>query len=235
VTHFLDIYNNRRPTFSFEFFPPKTDKAAENLYQAIRELEPLKPGFVCVTYGAGGSTRDRTKNLVLRIKRETTLTPVSHLTCVGHTEAEIYDLLEQYALENVSNILALGGDPPHEQPGYDRTLDAFGYAEDLVRFIREFADREAGKRIKDPRGFGIGVAGFPEGHPATPNRIKEMDYLKQKVDAGADFIVTQLFFDNRDFDDFRERADVLNRLATVNKLRRAGGQSARRAAPDQKS
>ncbi|MCB9848932.1 MAG: methylenetetrahydrofolate reductase [NAD(P)H] [Phycisphaeraceae bacterium] len=206
MTHILDIFNERKTTFSFEFFPPATDEAAGELFDTIRGMEPLKPSFVSVTYGAGGSTRDRTGNLVLRLKKESALEPIAHLTCVGHTEAEIYDVLEKYAINGVLNILALGGDAPKDDPSYDRSLDAFEHAVDLVRFIRDFADREAGKTIADPRGFGIGVAGFPEGHPGTPNRIVEMDHLKAKVDAGANFIITQLFFDNRDFDDFRERS-----------------------------
>ncbi len=210
MTHILDIFKQLRATFSFEFFPPASDEAAEDLFATIQEMEPLKPSFVSVTYGAGGTTRDRTGNLVVRIKRDTNTEPIAHLTCVGHTEAEIYDVLEKYATEGVLNILALGGDPPKDDASYDRSLDAFEHAVDLVRFIRKFADREAGKMIADKRGFGIGVAGFPEGHADTPNRIKEMDHLKAKVDAGADFIITQLFFDNRDFDDFRERCCLAN-------------------------
>ena len=208
MTHILDIFKQLRATFSFEFFPPASDKAADELFATIQEMEPLKPSFVSVTYGAGGTTRDRTGNLVIRIKRETQTEPIAHLTCVGHTEAEIYDVLERYAHEGVLNILALGGDPPRDDADYDRSLDAFEHAADLVRFIRKFADRQAGRMIADKRGFGIGVAGFPEGHAGTPNRIREMDYLKAKVDAGADFIITQLFFDNRDFDDFRERCTL---------------------------
>jgi len=208
MTHILDIFKQRKTTFSFEFFPPASDEAADELFATIKEMEPLKPSFVSVTYGAGGTTRDRTGNLVIRIKRETKTEPIAHLTCVGHTEAEIYDVLERYATESVLNILALGGDPPKGDAAYDRSLDAFEHAVDLVKFIRDFADRQAGRMIADKRGFGIGVAGFPEGHAGTPNRIAEMDHLKAKVDAGADFIITQLFFDNRDFDDFRERCTL---------------------------
>jgi len=131
-----------------------------------------------------------------------------HLTCVGHTEAEIYDILERYVQTGVSNILALGGDPPKDMPNYDRSKDSFRYASDLVKYIVEFKERSAGAGIPDPRGFGICVAGFPEGHPDTPNRLKEIDHLKAKVDAGADAIVTQLFFDNSDFYDFRERCTI---------------------------
>jgi methylenetetrahydrofolate reductase (NADPH) len=162
----------------------------------------LQPSFVSVTYGAGGSTRERTHDLVVRIHRETNLTAVSHLTCVCHTHAELTAILERYATSGIENILALGGDPPRKIVNYDRSKDAFTYAEGLVRFIR------AHTGAPDARGFGIGVAGFPEGHPGTPNRLKELDYLKQKVDAGADYICTQLFFDNRDFYDFRERCEL---------------------------
>ena len=197
--HIADILKAGTPTFSFEFFPPKTPQALEQLFENIRQLEPLKPAFVSVTYGAGGSTRELTHDLVVRLKTTTSLDPVPHLTCVGHTEDEITSILERYAAAGVSNILALRGDPPHDQPDYDHSGDVFPQAASLVRFIRNF------KGHPDPRGFGIGVAGFPEGHPATPNRLLEMDHLKAKVDAGADYICTQLFFDNHDFYDFRER------------------------------
>ncbi len=203
--HIRDIFAAHKTTFSFEFFPPKTDEAAEQLFAHIRELEVLKPSFVSVTYGAGGSTRERTHNLVVRIKGTTTLDPVPHLTCVYHKENEIADILEHYAENGVSNILALGGDPPRDLAGYDRSHDSFKHAIDLVRFIRAFSEKNLPGTHKP---FGIGIAGFPEGHPATPNRTLEMDYLKAKVDAGADYLVTQLFFDNRDFYDFRERCEL---------------------------
>src|SRR3954470_11007484 len=192
------------PTFSFEFFPPKTPEGAESLYQTIRELEEYMPHFVSVTYGAGGSTRDLTHDLVERIQNTTKLDPIPHLTCICHTASEIDSILRRYAKSCIGNILALGGDPPRGCP-YDKSKDAFQNASDLVKFIRRF--NESGVH-PDPRGFGIGVAGFPEGHPATPNRLVEMEHLKAKVDAGADYIVTQLFFDNRDFYDFRERCEL---------------------------
>jgi len=203
--HIQDVLARYRTTFSFEFFPPKDDKAAEQLFANIAELEPLKPSFVSVTYGAGGSTRQRTHDMVVRIKQTTTLDPVPHLTCVCHQETDIGPILERYAEHGVGNILALAGDPPRDLTGYDRAKDAFAHAADLVAFIRKFNDRGL---HPDRRGFGIGVAGFPEGHPGTPNRVQEMNYLKAKVDAGADYIVTQLFFDNRDFYDFRERCEI---------------------------
>ncbi|MCU0704658.1 MAG: methylenetetrahydrofolate reductase [NAD(P)H] [Fimbriiglobus sp.] len=200
--HIRDILSRDRTTFSFEFFPPKTDTASEELFRTIAQLQELKPSFVSVTYGAGGSTRDRTHNLVVRIQKETPLTAVSHLTCVCHSLDEMSSILDRYAGAGVENILALGGDPPKNLTNYDRTKDAFQFADQLVRFVKSRTN------TADTRGFGIGVAGFPEGHPGTPNRLAEMDHLKRKIDAGADYICTQLFFDNRDFFDFRERCEL---------------------------
>lgn len=198
--HIRDIL--KRTSFSFEFFPPKTDAAFETLFSSIAELQPLSPAFVSMTYGAGGSTRDLTRDLVLRLKRETTLDPIPHLTCVCHSAGEIESLLEVYARAGVSNILALRGDVPRDRAGHSHDLDDYRYAADLVAAIRAFGARGL---HPDPRGFGIGVAGFPEGHPECPNRVLEMDRLKAKVDAGADYICTQLFFENRDFFDFVDR------------------------------
>jgi methylenetetrahydrofolate reductase (NADPH) len=199
--HINDIIRGNSPTFSFEFFPPKTAAAAETLYRTIRDLETYMPHFISVTYGAGGSTRDLTHDLVERIQHTTKLDPIPHLTCVCHNEEEIEAILLRYAKSTIGNILALGGDRP-AGVAYDKSRDSFQHAIDLVKFVRRFNDSGA---HPDRRGFGIGVAGFPEGHPATPNRLVEMDHFKAKVDAGADYVVTQLFFDNRDFVDFRER------------------------------
>jgi methylenetetrahydrofolate reductase (NADPH) len=199
--HITDIMRGGSPTFSFEFFPPKTPEAAEALYRTIRDLESYGPDFVSVTYGAGGSTRQLTHDLVERIQNTTQLDPIPHLTCVCHNEEEIETILLRYAKSAIGNILALGGDRP-TAIAYDKSRDSFQHAIDLVKFVRRF--NESGAH-PDRRGFGIGVAGFPEGHPATPNRLVEMDYFRAKVDAGADYIITQLFFDNRDFLDFRER------------------------------
>jgi methylenetetrahydrofolate reductase (NADPH) len=203
--HIRDIFASHQTTLSFEFFPPKTTADAEALYENIARLETLRPSFVSVTYGAGGSTRQLTHDLVVRLKQTTTLDPIPHLTCVCQSEREIDEILTKYAEAGVSNTLALGGDPPLNVQNYNRKNDAFQHAAELVRFIRRF--NESGGH-PDSRGFGIGVAGFPEGHPATPNRLEEMDYLKAKVDAGADYICTQLFFDNHDFYDFRERCEL---------------------------
>ena len=206
--HIRDILSQHKTTFSFEFFPPKNDDAAEQLFEHIRQLETLKPSFVSVTYGAGGTTRERTHNMVVRIKETTALDPVPHLTCVCHSEEDIRQILERYAQHNVSNILALGGDPPRDLAKYERAKDAFEHAADLVRYIRQYSERHLADTGYPGGGFGIGIAGFPEGHPGTPNRALEMDYLKAKVDAGADYIVTQLFFENRDFYDYRERCEL---------------------------
>ncbi len=191
--HIADIFNAKGTTYSFELFPPKTDRAAQQLFKTIGDLSPLELDYVSVTYGAGGSTRELTHDLVLRIQKETELTVVSHLTCVGSTREEIGEILDTYAASGIENILALRGDPPSgerfsPQPG------GFRFAAELVEFIR--------KRYPQ---MGIGVAGYPDGHPETPNRMIEMDHLKAKVDSGADYICTQLFFDNNDFYDFCER------------------------------
>ena len=200
--HIQDIFAQRSTTFSFEFFPPKSEQAAESLVATIEDLASLKPAFVSVTYGAGGSTRELTHDLVERIKTTSSISAVPHLTCVCHSAQDIEEILERYAAIGVSNLLALGGDPPRDLQGYSKADDDFQHAVDLVKFIRDFRGHP------DPRGFGIGVAGFPEGHPATPNRLLEMDYLKAKVDAGADYVCTQLFFNNDDFYDFRERCEL---------------------------
>ncbi len=197
--HARDIFASGETTFSFEFFPPRTAENTERLFQAIAELESCAPAFVSVTYGAGGTTRELTHDLVMRLRKETLLDPIPHLTCVGHSRAEVMEIISRYAEAGVSNLLALRGDMP---TGVGEAYGEFVHAAELVQALREFRDHS------DPRGFGVGVAGFPEGHPATPNRLLEMDHLKAKVDAGADYICTQLFFDNRDFHDFRERCEL---------------------------
>ena len=199
--HITDIMQGNSPTFSFEFFPPRTPEAADTLYRTIRDLESYMPDFVSVTYGAGGSTRELTHDLVERIQHTTKLDPIPHLTCICHNEEEIETILLRYAKSAIGNILALGGDRPTGM-AYDQSRDSFQHAIDLVKFIRRF---NGSGGHPDRRGFGIGVAGFPEGHPTTPNRLLEMDYFRAKVHAGADYIITQLFFDNDDFLDFRER------------------------------
>ncbi len=200
--HISELLKVNEPSISFEFFPPKTSAGAETLFEVVRDLATMNPSFVSVTYGAGGTTRDLTHELVVRILQETEIPAVPHLTCVLHTQDEIREILSRYAEVGVGNILALRGDPPRDQPDYRRENDDFPFAADLVRFIAEF------NRGSSSSDFGIGVAGFPEGHPETPNRLKEMDYFKAKIDEGADYICTQLFFDNHDLFDFRDRCSL---------------------------
>lgn len=194
--HIAEILKSHKTALSFEFFPPKTEKGFDNLFNTISELEYLNPAYVSVTYGAGGSTREKTHNLITKIQKETDLTVVSHLTCVGHNKDDIAEIIDNYNNSGINNILALRGDPPKDGV-FKPADDGFAYAAELVNFIKN----------RHPN-FGIGVAGFPEGHPDTPNRFLEIDYLKRKVDEGADYICTQLFFDNRDFYDFRERCEI---------------------------
>lgn len=187
-----EIIEAQDTAISFEFFPPKNENGWNRLFDTIARLVPLYPSFVSVTYGAGGTTRERTHELVARLKRETTVPVAAHLTCRGSERAELEGILVRYAALGIDNIMALRGDPRRGDDPPPR--DELSYAQDLVRFVRE----------QFPQ-MHIGVAGYPEGHPDTPNRLVEMDHLKAKVDAGADYIVTQLFFDNRDFYDFCER------------------------------
>ncbi|MBU8900078.1 methylenetetrahydrofolate reductase [NAD(P)H] [Corallococcus sp. H22C18031201] len=187
--------NPSQPCFSFEFFPPKTDEGVASLLRTLEDLAPLEPGFVSVTYGAGGSTRDRTVELVTRIKQQTGIEAMAHLTCVGHTRDELRDLLARLAASKVENVLVLRGDPPQGQTAYEPTAGGFRYAEELVRFIQE-----------EDFNFCLGGACYPEGHPETGSRDEDLKHLKAKVDAGLDFVVTQLFFDNAFYFDFVERA-----------------------------
>ncbi len=195
--HIRDIFKNNRTSLSFEFFPPKSPAASENLFNAIAELQNLAPAYVSVTYGAGGTTRELTHDLVVRIQREIAIPVVSHLTCVGSTKDEILAILNRYSEKGIQNNMPLRGDAHKGSLNWQATEGGFTYAKELVAFIKE----------QHPQ-MGIGVAGFPEGHPECPNRLIEMDHLKAKVDAGADYICTQLFFDNRDFYDFCERCEL---------------------------
>lgn len=192
-----DIYaakrSARRPVVSFEFFPPKTDEGERALLEKhIPALKDAKPDFCSVTYGAGGSTRDKTLKMVDTIQREHQLTALAHLTCVNHTRDEVRALLDRIRALGCRNILALRGDPPGGGE-FQKTPGGFEFASELVAFIRKQND------------FSIGVAGFPEGHVANKNgKHDDWRHLKEKVDAGADFVLTQLFFDNADYFAFRD-------------------------------
>lgn len=199
--HLRDVLARDPFTASFEFFPPKTEAGWNALAGTIGEFRALKPSFVSVTYGAGGSTRQFTHDLVVRIKQDTGIEAMPHLTCVNHSIADIDAILERYAAEGVGNILALRGDPP---AGSTESSGAFGHAVDLVRRVKDFP----AARVDGGAGFGIAVAGYPEGHPQTPNTLTQMDHLKAKCDAGADLVISQLFFDNHAFLDWRERCEI---------------------------
>ncbi|MFM2081627.1 MAG: methylenetetrahydrofolate reductase [Verrucomicrobiota bacterium] len=183
----------KKPVVSFEFFPPKTDEGDRNLLEkTIPALLAAKPDFCSVTYGAGGSTRDKTLMIVDAIQRQHKLPALAHLTCVGHTREQVGELLQKIRALNCKNILALRGDPP---PGseFQATAGGFEFSSQLVKFIRETGD------------FSIGVAGFPEGHIACKaGKQQDWDYLAEKISNGADFVVTQLFFDNADYFEFRD-------------------------------
>lgn len=192
-----DYLASGRTSFSFEFFPPKTPQGVEVLFNTIAELRALDPTFVSVTYGAGGSTRDLTIDLVGRIKRELGLEAMAHLTCVGSTGEEIAAVLRRLRDNGIENVLALRGDPPKGSDGFVRTTDGFGYASELACFIR---DPEQGF------DFCLGGACYPEGHIECAGRDEDLANLQHKVAAGVEFLITQLFFNNDDYFDFVERA-----------------------------
>lgn len=194
---------DRTPSFSFEFFPPKSAEGAQSLLETVVKLQEFHPSFVSVTYGAGGSSRGLTRSVVHDMQSRGIPT-VPHLTCVGHTEAEIEQILQDYIGAGARAIMVLRGDPPRNAP-YDASRDAFRHAADLVRFIRRWEERQhLSERLT------LGVAGFPEGHPDSRNRLREMDFMKAKIDEGADYICTQLFFDNHAFFDFRDRCRLMD-------------------------
>src|SRR6185436_14851300 len=189
----------KRPVISFEFFPPRTDEGDRNLLEkTIPALMQLKPDYCSVTYGAGGSTRDKTLMIVDRIQREHGLTAMSHLTCVNSTREQLGEVLLEARRRGIKNILALRGDPPGGVGEFQKIPGGFEFSRELVAFIKELG------------GFCIGTAGFPEGHIACrEGKIVDWQRLKEKVDAGADFVITQLFFDNRDFFEFRDHVTRL--------------------------
>jgi methylenetetrahydrofolate reductase (NADPH) len=179
------------PVFSFEFFPPKTDRGFASLYRTIQDLEPLNPDFVSVTWGAGGSTRRKTVGMVIQIQQGIGIEAMAHLSCVGSGPVEIAETLDALQAGGVDNVLALGGDRP---AGYEPPPGAFSYANELAFFIRS------------RWSFCVGGACYPETHPAAPSPEVDLDNLLRKVDAGAEFLITQLFFDNADYFGFVERA-----------------------------
>jgi len=189
-----EILDERRPVFSFEFFPPKSDEGMENLWRAASELKHDEPAFVSVTYGAGGSTRDRTITIVKRIKQELGLEAMAHFTCVDATVGDLRATLDQMRDAGIENVLALRGDPPRGVSEWTPTEGGLTYSTELIELIQSEYD------------FAIGAACFPEVHPAAVDPDSDIGFLKKKVEAGAKFLITQLFFENELYFDFVERA-----------------------------
>ncbi len=191
----VDLFDGSEPVISFEFFPPKTEEGVDALYETVKALRHCRPSFVSVTYGAGGSTRDRTLELVARIQNELDLTTMAHLTCVGSTRDEIRQTLQRLHDSGIRNVLALRGDPPKGADSFEATEGGFSVATELVAFIQEL-----------DLGFCVGAACYPEGHVESDDLEQDLSHLVEKVDAGADFLVSQLFFDNADYRAFVSRA-----------------------------
>jgi methylenetetrahydrofolate reductase (NADPH) len=193
-----DLLASRAPSISFEFFPPKSDEAAAQLERTIADLRPLQPDFVSVTWGAGGSTREKTIEIVSRIRDGAGLEAMAHLTCVGSTREELAAVLRRLKDAGVHNVLALRGDPPKGQTSFTAVEGGFRYASELTAFIREAHGSD----------LCLGGAAYPEKHVECGNPAVDINNLKRKVDAGLDFLITQLFFDNRHYWEFVERAQA---------------------------
>ncbi len=188
------LFDTHPQTFSFEFFPPKTAEDGEALFDRARELQQLGASFCSVTYGAGGSTRKNTIDLVCRFQADLGLIGMAHLTCVGHSQTELSDILVELKDRGVENLMCLRGDPPRGETAFTPAPDGFAHAAELVALARRSGD------------FCIGVAGYPEAHPESVNALQDLQHLKAKVDCGVDFVTTQLFFDAQDYFDFVARA-----------------------------
>lgn len=192
------MLENKTPLISFEFFPPREGNDFEQLSSTIEELTDLKPAFVSITYGAGGSTREKTVQLVAHVKKNIGLEAMAHLTCVGHTREELLRILDQLQVKaGIENVMALRGDPPKGVTTFVPPEGGYSYASQLVELIKKNFD------------FSIGCAGYPEKHPEAPSLEVDLNHLKEKVNSGADFVVTQLFFDNNDYFSFVKKARLI--------------------------
>ncbi len=195
VRKIADILKEKKRTYSFEFFPPKTEKGEAKLYETAAVFTELEPDWFSVTYGAGGSTRAKTMEIVDKLQKRFNVPVMHHFTCVGHSKAQLKSIMEEMKKRNIRNILALRGDAPEGQEVWTPTEDGLEYCYQLIKLIRTHGDF-----------FSIGVAGFPEGHIDCPDKETDSKYLKIKVDAGAEFVITQLFFENKDYFEYLERA-----------------------------
>jgi methylenetetrahydrofolate reductase (NADPH) len=190
-----ELYQSKKPVLSLEVFPPQIDYPLETVFKTLDNLKLLKPGYISVTYGAGGSNRARTVEIAARIKKEYGIESQAHLTCACHTKSEIELVLNELLSKGVENIMALRGDPPQDDINFDFNTQEYRYAMDLIRDIKKYSDC-----------LGIGAAAHPEGHPECQRLGEDILNLKNKVDAGVDFLITQLFFDNRVYYEFLDRA-----------------------------
>lgn len=193
----VDKLGAKAPAISFEFFPPKGQEGVDRLFATVAELAPFAPAYVSVTYGAGGSTRQLTVDLVGRIQRDVGIEAMAHLTCVGATQAELAGVLDQLEQAGVGNVIALRGDPPKGATSFEAVAGGFRNASELVTLV------------KSRGAFCVAGACYPEKHPEAVSLEQDLEHLKRKVDAGAEFLVTQLFFDNQDYFSFVERARAL--------------------------
>jgi len=194
VRKISDILKEKKRTYSFELFPPKTEKGREKLPGTVAELLKLDTDFFSVTYGAGGSTREITMHIVDELQKKFNVPVMHHFTCVGHSQEELKNILGEMKKRNICNVLALRGDAPEGEEFWTPSPDGLEYCYQLIKLIKSFGDF-----------FSIGVAGFPEGHTDAPDKETDSKYMKIKIDAGGEFVVTQLFFDNKDYFEYLER------------------------------
>ncbi|HTA77785.1 MAG TPA: methylenetetrahydrofolate reductase [NAD(P)H] [bacterium] len=198
-----ELFAQKKKVLSFELFPPKRDGNLEGLFQTVQQLKQMSPDYISITYGAGGSTRDMTYDIAIRLK-ETGILPLVHFTCVGHSRFEIKELLNKLKTAGIENLLALRGDPPKGETAFVPAADGFRYADQLVQFIRS-----------ERYDFCLGVAGYPEGHTEAISKEEDIQNLKRKVQSGGDFVVTQLFFDNQDYFQFVQKVRAVGVSAPI--------------------